>query len=352
MNKEIMFVTGSMGRGGAERVISILSNYYVDKGFNVSILMLLHSNTSGYELNPKVKILDISNESRKAVIDMPRLILCTRKLISRRKPDAVVCFMAQNILITGLACLGLNQKLIVSERSDPTSLNRNPIYKFLLNWIYATCTKTIFQTKRARNYFPQKVQKNSVIIPNPIKVTCVAKGEKKNRIVTAGRLTNQKNHRLLIKAFSDVLKKYPDFELNIYGEGPKRGEIECLIKELGLDKKVKLMGSSAHLHSDIADALMFVLSSDYEGLSNALLESLMMGLSTISTDCAGSDEVIKDGYNGILVPVGNQEELKKAIVRLIEDKELANTISSNGRKDALEKYTLEHVIAKWNKEIQ
>ena len=94
MNKEIMFVTGSMGRGGAERVISILSNYYVDKGFNVSILMLLHSNTSGYELNPKVKILDISNESRKAVIDMPRLILCTRKLISRRKPDAVVCFMA------------------------------------------------------------------------------------------------------------------------------------------------------------------------------------------------------------------------------------------------------------------
>lgn len=351
MSEEIMFITGSMGRGGAERVISILSKHYIDMGFNVSILMLLHSDTSGYKLDSNINIIDISNDSRSVIFDMPRLIVRVRSEIQRRKPKTVVCFMAQNILITGIACFGLKQKLVVSERIDPASVKRNFVYKALLNKIYGTCTKTIFQTNRAQNYFPKRVQDNSVIIPNPINIACTAKSGKKPIIVTAGRLTEQKNHKLLIRAYANIVKIYPDYELNIYGEGPLKSELEELIQRMNLEGKAKLMGSSSQLHNDMSNAEMFVLSSDFEGLSNVLMESLMMGFPTISTDCAGSDEVIKEGFNGILIPVGNQERLEKAIIRIIEDKDFASELSSNARNDAMGKYRVDKVIYKWDHEI-
>ena len=351
MREEIMFITGSMGRGGAERVISILSKHYIEMGFDVSIVMLLHSISSGYKLDSNINIIDLSNDSRRAVFDIPRLILRVRKEIQCRKPKTVICFMAQNILITGLACIGLKQKLIVSERVDPASVQRNFIFKILLNIIYSTCTKTVFQTIRAKNYFPPKVQNNSVIIQNPISVACIAKTKKDPIIVTAGRLKEQKNHKLLIRAFANIIKRYPEYKLNIYGEGPLQNELELLIQELNLENKVRLMGSSAELHNDISNAEMFVLSSDYEGLSNVLMEALMMGLPTISTDCAGSDEVIRDNFNGILIPVRDQKSLEKAIIKIIENKSFAATISKNARDDALKNFAVDKVIYKWDHEI-
>lgn len=352
LRKRILFVTGSMGRGGAERVISLLSDYYVNKGYKVDILLLLHSNASGYRLNPNVGIIDISNDTRKALLDIPRLIIVTRKILRKVNPDTIVCFMAQNILITGLANLGLHYKLIVSERIDPAAVKRNFLFKLILNRIYATCDKTIFQTKRARSYFPKKVQANSVIIPNPVSVECFAKDTPVPKIVTAGRLTEQKNQALLINAFFNIVKVHPEFELYIYGVGPQKEALESLINNLGLNETVRLMGNSDHLHKDISDASLFVLPSNFEGLSNVLLESMMMGIPTISTDCAGSDEVIVDGYNGLLVPVGNQEKLETAIINVIEDRSLARNLSKNGKKDVLKNYSINNIIAEWNKVIE
>lgn len=136
---------------------------------------------------------------------------------------------------------------------------------------------------------------NATIIFNPISVSSVSKNTNLKKIVTVGRLTVQKNQKLLIESFSEVLKKYPNIILEIYGDGEKREELKYIIKTLGVSNNVIFKGNILNVHEAIADAGLFVLSSDYEGLSNALMEAMMMGLPCISTTCAGSDELISDG---------------------------------------------------------
>ena len=274
MSKRIIFVTGSMGRGGAERVISLLSDYYVNQGWSVTIAMLLHNITDGYSLNPGVRVVDLSQQGMKAVLAIPFVARRLRKLIRNEKPDAVVSFMAQNTLICGMACVGLSVRLIASERIDPTMVHRNVIYRSILNRIYAKCERTILQTQRAWNYFPEAVRNNSIVIPNPIQVTCCASNQPKKRIVTAGRYVTQKNHTMLVNAFHVFHKDHPNYVLDIYGDGPKRAEYEAQIEHLGLQACVSLKGSSTRLHEDIADAAMFVLSSDFEGLPTGSITRL------------------------------------------------------------------------------
>ena len=196
--KQIVFVTGTMSRGGAERVISLLSRRYAELGWRVRILTLLHRGVE-YELDPAVEVIDFSNDKVKASLDIPRLVFKVRAFVKREKPDVVAAFMAPICLIAGLACRGLKTWLLVSERNDPADV-------------------AVMQTERAKNYFSEDVRKNSIIIPNPISVAATAT-EPKKRIVTAGRLEPQKNHEMLIRAFANIHRDYPDYRLDIYGDG-------------------------------------------------------------------------------------------------------------------------------------
>ena len=348
--KKIVFFTGSMGRGGAERVISILSDHFVCQNWDVTIVMLLHDRAGGYTLNDKVKVKTFFPENS----GMVKKIICNirniRSYIKKTKPDVLVSFMAQNTLVSGIACAGLGIRYIASERIDPSMVKRNFIYKKILNSLYRRADKVIFQTERAKNYFGEKIKNNSVIIGNPISVEFEATQTNK-KIVSAGRFTQQKNQKMLIDAFSMIVKKHPEYVLEIYGEGKERQNLEKQISELGLEDCVFLPGNKKNLHECIKDAQIFVLPSNFEGLSNALLEAMMMGLACVSTDCAGSDEVIISGENGLLVPVGNKEELETAIVNLIEDKKLREQIARNGKK-SVEKFRAENIVSKWIEVIE
>lgn len=348
--KKIVFVTGAMGRGGAERVISILGNYYVSLGWKVSILMLLHSNID-YKLDDSIEVIDLSNDSKGAVSQIPGLIVSVRKYIKSNKPDAVVSFMAPIVLIAGLACKGLKVKHITSERIDPAEDKRNPVFQKVLNSIYATSSVCVLQTKRVWNYFPEKVQKNSVIIPNPISVMHYAKEERKCKIVTAGRLEPQKNQSMLIEAFAEIHKMYPEYTLEIFGEGKLEKELQQKINDLGLEDAAFLKGNVLNIHECMSNAKIFVLPSNFEGLSNALLEAMMMGLPCISTNCAGSDEAINHMENGILIDVGDKEALIKAMELLISDKELNKKIGCAAKKSS-EYYYVDNVIDEWRKIIE
>lgn len=348
--KNILFVIGSMSKGGAERVVSIMSDHYAGKGWSTSIMMLLNNRVE-YEINPDVKLINLACTAAKGKFDAFRLIKEIRKYIKSSNPDVVVAFMGPIALTTWMACKGLNKRLIVSERIDPAKAHRNFIVKKLLNKVYAKSDCTVLQTKRAWSYFPRAVQKNSIIIGNPVKVQCVAAENYEHRIVTAGRLTDQKNHRMLIEAFDKVRKNHPEYTLDIYGEGPLRNELQALIDEKGISNCVTLVGNVTDLHKRMSTAEMFVLSSDYEGLSNALLEAMMMGLPCISTDCAGSDEVIKDGENGLLVPVGNGEKLAEAMLLLIESETCRNQLAE-AAKMSVDKYKVENVIQQWTEVVE
>ena len=349
--KKIVFFTGSMGRGGAERVISILSEHFVSQNWDVTIVMLLHNRASGYPLNDKVKVKTFFNENTGKIKKMLCNIRNVRAYIKETKPDVLVSFMAQNTLISGVACAGLGIRYIASERIDPSMVKRNFIYKKILNILYTRADKVIFQTERAKNYFDEKIKNNSVIIGNPISVTCEAQEKSTKKIVSVGRLTYQKNHKMLINAFSHVSKLYPDYILEIYGDGIEKNKLLEQVKNLGMEEKVFLCGNHPDIHEKIKDAQIFVLSSDFEGLSNALLEAMMMGIACISTDCAGSDEVIENKTNGILTGVGKEDELTNAIIELIENDGLRKSISQKA-KESVEKFKTENIIDQWSEVIE
>lgn len=342
--KKITFIIGSLGRGGAERVISILANDYIEKNWDVDIILLLF-NKVDYKINNKVNIIDYTGKIQSRLLRIPYWIKKLHEYNKRENPDAIVSFAARINIISYFSMRKASKKMYFSERNDPLKDGRNKIVEILTKIIYKKVKCIIFQTKRARNYFNEI--NNCEIISNPIDVDCYAQTKKTKKIVTVGRLTKQKNQKLLILAFSTILKKFPDYILEIYGNGELEEELKQLTKNLKINNNVLFKGNVLNIHEKISDATLFVLSSDYEGLSNALLEALMMGIPCISTNCAGSDEYIINEKNGLLVHTGEQRELENAINRMLSNKSLRKMCGENSKKMSKE-YSKDNVLLKWH----
>lgn len=346
--KKICFFIGGMARGGAERVISILANHYVEQGHIVYIVMLLTDRVE-YELNSQIKVINLSRKDKTYCHNAFFWLKHIRSFVNRVRPDITVAFAARIAILVQLACIGLKQNIIVSERNDPAKDGRSIWVKLLTNILYPMCNCVIFQTERAKSRFSYKIQSKSRVIPNPIKVYCYAANENPKKIVAVGRLAEQKNHKLLIDAFFDISFN-TDYELWIYGEGNLRKELEAYVKDKGIEKRIYFPGNISEIHKNIADARLFVLSSDYEGLSNALLEALMMGLPVISTDCSGVDEVIENGDNGLIVPVGNKKLLTNAMKKVLENNAFKEKIATRAKIKAQE-FSADRILEKWDEVI-
>lgn len=349
-NMNIVFVIGGMTRGGAERVISILANEYVQKGWKVHIILLL-TNSIQYDLHENIEIIDLSRKSRNRIWNLKQWVIGIRKNLKEINPEVTVSFVARINILVILSSIGLRKKIIVSERNDPYSDGRTVLVDILTTLLYPLASKVVFQTKRAKSYFSKKIQLKSIIISNPISVEKIVPKKVSKKIVSVGRLAIQKNHEMLIDAFQMVHKVYPEYVLYIYGEGDLRTKLENKILNLGLEKSIYLPGNIKSIHEHIIDADMFVLSSNYEGLSNALLESMCLGIPCISTNCAGSEEYIRNGENGILIPIKNVEKLAEAIIKLIEDRELRDKISKNSKKVLLQ-CSQSKIINQWDNLIK
>ncbi len=343
--KKIVMILGSMNRGGAERVISILSHDYAEKGWNVELVLLLF-NRVDYILHPNVRIIDMTcGEGYSRMKRIPRWLYGIRKYIRKNKPDIVLAFAARINLLTQIACIGLKQRIFISERNDPNCDGRSKLINIATNIFYPKAAGCIFQTERASGYFPKL--KNKKIIANPIMVAEFASVNKLCRIVTVGRLTAQKNQKMLIRAFSKISDKYPMHTLDIYGDGELLEELKKCARENFVANKVLFHGNVIDVHKQIANAELFVLSSDYEGLSNALLEAMMMGLPCISTNCAGSDEYIRDGENGILIPVGDEKALIIALDKMLSDDKLRIRCAEQAKKDSVI-FSEKIILQKWH----
>ncbi len=215
------------------------------------------------------------------------------------------------------------------------------------NMIYRRASAIVFQTKYEQSCFSSRLRKKSFVISNPVSVTDV-NGIIENRmeISTAGRLVPQKNHALLIDAIALIAIKYPKIQCNIYGEGELRRKLDQRIQECNLEMCVNLSGNKTDIHKWIAQSGIFVLSSEYEGLSNALVEAMMLGKACITTDYPGADEVIRDGETGIIVPRGDSARLAEAIGKLLDSESDRKRLGENAKK-AAEKYRPSNVIRMW-----
>jgi glycosyltransferase involved in cell wall biosynthesis len=346
-DKKIAFFLGSLARGGAERVISNLSQDYARNGWITEICLLL-SYKIQYPLDESTDVIDFSGSTTFRTLRIPYWLKAIRQFVKVEKPDYIIAFTARINLLVILACIGLDTRIIISERNDPRFDGRGRLVDFLTNLLYPKAQCLVFQTKKAQDYFSERIKKKSCIIPNPIYVSCLASEIKKKKIVTVGRLTPQKNQKILIAAFAKILSAYKDYQLEIFGDGELRSELIAYSEELGIQDSVIFNGVVPNIHERISDAEIFVLSSDYEGLSNALLEAMMMGLACISTRCAGADEYITDGENGLLIPIGNEEALIMALKKLLDN---ANYRGQIGRNAALsvKNVDLSIILREWKK---
>lgn len=169
--------------------------------------------------------------------------------------------------------------------------------------------------------------------------------------MNVGRLAEQKNQGLLIAAFARFYTFHPEYTLAIYGEGALRDTLNKQVQNLKLKESVSLEGRSTQIHHAICDAEIFVLSSDYEGLSNALLEAMMMGFPCISTDCEGSIDVIENGVNGLLIHRGNEDELVSALTLLAENADLREKLGRKARETS-KRFRRKEVCQKWTEMIE
>ena len=340
--KHIVFLALTLTRGGAERVIANLCNEALSEKYRVSIITCMNKPV-GYKLRQEIEHICIEETSDIHYKNLGERFLKRRKLLKKVleecKPDVLLCFLPEpNFLALSLKKY-FDFPMIISVRNDPVREYKNPVYQLIMRMLYPKADGYVFQTKQAMEYFSfsKHIMEKGCVISNPlgrefVGFSKVEEEKRKKVIVNVGKFSGQKNQILLINAFAKIAEKFPEYELHIYGEGDKRKELEDLVNELNLSAKVKLPGNVSGLKDKIKDAALFVLSSDYEGMPNALMEAMAMGIPCISTDCpcGGPAFLIQNRENGILVPIGDVDQLAEAIGYLLKDRVFADKLGRNG----------------------
>ena len=375
MKKKIMMVMPVMKGGGAERVASLLMNEFHRGGCEVSFVLTSckENEVIRTDLNDEIPLIllqeHLHKNSKVVAIGMKLLrvvssVLCKpfektekdvpayfaylsfvsqywreikwlRMKMQEDKELAVITFLQPSIPMVALASKGLPNKVIFSERGNPERLMKKRYGKKFVEKYYNGISKAVFQTEKARNAYPENVAKKGIVIPNPIKADLpeAYQGERNKNITTFCRISLQKNLPMMVEAFAKLQKGHPEYTLRIIGdtfneEGEMvKKQLEKQIHELGIDKAVMFLPFTSRVHEEILADTMYVNSSDYEGMSNAMLEAMAIGMPVVCTDCpiGGAGEIIRHEVNGMLVETGNVEDLYSAMKRIIENKKTTQT---------------------------
>lgn len=361
-NKKIVFIISGLGQGGAERVLSIVANECVDRGFDVEIISGYNHN-SAYKLNDKIKIhylgfkrLNIKNIFKVFIPIVSRLLKIT-SVLNHSNPDLIISFGdATNVqAIVSNKFLRFNSaKQIISIRSNPEKLHIFSM--FAVNIFYRFSDQLIVQTSFVKNWAKQRFSKLNVkIINNPVKFPKNQDVEKNIDFLHVGTIKFEKNHIDLIKAFNIFSKKI-DNSSKLYLVGGVEShslltKIKDLVRLYNIEHRVIFAGSQENIDSFYKKSKIFVLPSLYEGMSNALLEAMSHGIPSITTAYKGSSDVIKNGFNGIIVPQKDIKSLAKAMHDLYVDKNKRIFLGGNAKKTIQENFKKEKVMKNWLKSI-
>ncbi len=350
----LTLVISSLGCGGAERVLCALADAWAIRGWDITVITVASSDKDFYTLHESVnrQSLDLIRPSKNRMEGIwfnGVRVIRLRKAIKAARPDAVISFMDFTNVRTLFATIGLKIPVVVSERNAPSKKKVGRLWGTLRNGSYRLATGIVVQTDRVKAYFPHALQSRIHVIPNPVLQVNVQRVPETHFCVTAmGSLTQQKAFPFLLRAFAEVAISHPKWCLRVVGEGPEREELSCLIADMNVGDRVELCGRLRRPESVLSRSDIFVLSSNYEGFPNALLEAMSMGLACISTDCeTGPREIVRDGETGLLVPVQNVCGLSHALDRFMEDEALRVQIGDAARSDVLARFSLQSVLKQW-----
>lgn len=400
--KHIVFVIGNYKNGGVAMHATNLANEFGKRGYKCTLLATKEIGEAiFFELHENVELVslsefysehcedtailnDIKNRNRKMSLYKKLRYLSRffdkwdkileQKIKAIRKGEEIRVYTVLNkeaVYIpfgiayfenTTYACKGLNSSVIFAEKNaSQLELPENRQERERLLNMLRSVSGAVVQTEDEASYYSGYIKENLAVIHNPIKADLpkAYDGERKKIVTNFCRISAQKNLPLLFDAFELLHRDYPEYTLEIYGNTVEKNEDDLkneLIKELekaGRCDYIKILPPSGEVHSIIRDYAMFVSSSDYEGLSNSMIEAMAIGLPCVCTDClgGGAREIIKDGENGLLVPLKDAEALYKAMKRFITDKELSEKCSKNASK-IREDLSAEKIAEKWIEVIE
>lgn len=322
----ICFVIPSLGIGGAERVVSIFANYLSAKNYKISVICLKRD--IFYKVNKKIDLYFPSFELNRRIITLFKVVCYNRKTIKETKPDVIMSFLEFYNEITMLSLLGVKKNIYLFDRSNPYLGEQNSFQRILRMFLYPLANGVIVQTERASKFIKQrKLNNNVLVLPNPISKITNEWNPGSNKIITCvGRMEISKNHKFLIKIFSELPND--EWTLQLVGDGSLRKELEELVRTLHLEEKVKFLGIRKDVQELLSKSTIFALPSLWEGYPNSLLEAMSLGVPCISNNCnTGPSDLIVDGENGYLADIDDPTNFKNKLTLLMTNCELREKFS-------------------------
>lgn len=350
--KKIMFVIHALGYGGAGKMIVYLANHFSKIGYDV-VIYVEEQMGKHYEMEPGVRVYQETEFFKNYYTRHFRQIFQLRRRVKEINPDLVISFQTNQNALSVLATRGRNIPVIVSERGDPYQYH--DIVAKLKTRVINKAEGGVFQTKKAMQYYGEELQQRSVVIYNPNTVPGIERPEKRNNeIAFVGRFDiHQKRQDLAIEAFKIVADSVPDVKLSFYGAGKEQEIIKKQAFDLGIEDRVLFKGLVKDVPNAIKDSRLFLMTSDFEGMPNALIEAMACGLPCVSTDCSpgGASELIQSGENGIVVPCGDAKAIAAAIVRLLNDQGEAEKMGAEAQK-IVDKLNPAIIYGEWEKYVK
>ncbi len=354
---KVTLVIYALGAGGAERVMTIMANYWAARGWTVTLITLVDRHQPPfYQLDPQIRLkqLNVAGNSTNLLESFQaswQRIKALRTAIIASQPDVIISFMNTVNVLVLLAGWKLNIPTIVSEHIYPGFTDANKIWQLLMKWTYRYADRVTLLTQNALPFYPASQGYRSIVMPNPV-LTPVPDAISEALVPTPtimamGRLHPQKGFDLLLAAFAKIHAKHPDWHLTILGEGSMRSELEALRAQLGLVECVHLPGSVKNVNAHLRQATLFVMPSRFEGFPMALCEAMACGLPVLAADClSGPSEIVRTGIDGILVPVEDVDALATGLDRLMGDPAQRQQLAQ-AAPQVLERFGLERVMGLW-----
>ena len=351
---KITIVVSSGYGGGAERVACDLSSWLAEQKHQVTLLMITDRGQI-YPLSAKVRTISLKKPLKEIrgpagkAAEITKAIFDLRQFLRKEQPDLYVVFLYDTLRLLMMFRRQITCPVIYAECNSPA--HYAPRVQKNLKKMLKKMQGIVFQTEEEKAFYSFGSSIACAVLPNAVPADALKSSyeeEREKTIVAAGRLHPQKRHDMLIRAFAEVHQKYPEYTLVIYGDGPEKEKLTELVRTLGLENHVLLRPFDSRLWDKIKTASMFVLSSDYEGISNALLGAMALGLPCIATDCpaGGSRMLLQNHDNGILVLPGDSQALAEAMIYMIEHPAEAGRMGKAAR-EVQNMYSVQRVYAQW-----
>lgn len=340
--------------GGAARVTCTMLNGMIDKGYNITLATNLTNRSIGYSLDKRIEVINFyggeTNNKLQSLCRHLRLIYSANKCIKQVKPDVVIAVTHNPYLYVRVATWFSKLPIIAV---DHTSFSRKISWweDWVRGYFYKYANVLSILTKKDERLLGKKFP-NKVVIYNPLSFPPLeTQTTRKKNILVAGRLSFWKVKGIdrIIDIWADLANKYPDWTLEIAGEGNSQSTIflKNLVCQKGLEERVRFLGQVNDMKTKLSETSIFALPSRVEGFPMVLMEAMSQGCACIAFTLGGAcDEMMTNNKSGYIVEDDNLESFSNSLCKLLDNPSIREQLGCNAINDS-KRFSVETFIQSW-----